>query len=34
MNPWQHHFQNVMRDGEICFDGDDLSNAQEYLKKH
>ncbi len=33
MNPWQHHFQNVMRDGEICFDGDDLSNAQEYFEE-
>ncbi len=33
MNPWQHHFQNVMRDGETCFDGDDLSGAQQYFEE-
>lgn len=27
MDNWQHHFQNVMADGEICFDDKDYEGA-------
>lgn len=27
MEAWQHHFQNVMADGDVCFDGGDYEGA-------
>ena len=31
MEGWQHHFQNVMSDGELWFDGGDLEEARQFF---
>ncbi len=33
MEGWQHHFQNVMADGEICFDGGDFEGARQLYQE-
>ncbi len=32
MEGWQHHLQNLMADGEICFDGEDYKGASRYFQ--
>lgn len=33
MEGWQHHFQNVMADGEIWFGGEDYEGAREFFQE-
>jgi len=33
MESWQHYFQNIMADGEICFDGGDYEGANQLYRE-
>ncbi|QDT78599.1 Tetratricopeptide repeat protein [Gimesia maris] len=33
MEGWQHHFKNLMTDGELCFDGEDYEGARQLYQE-